>query len=75
MAFAVDSAKISVMPVDSAVAFVNGGKVTDEQREEWEATMPSPELAARNGDIDDIISYSELRQRVAAAFEMLSDKG
>ena len=75
IAFALDSAKISVMPTDSAVAFVNGGKVTDEQRAEWDATMASPVLAARNGDIDDIISYGELRQRVAAAFEMLSDKG
>ncbi len=75
IAFAVDNAKISVMPTDSAVAFVNGGKVTDEQRAEWESTMASPVLAARNGDIDDIISCDELRMRVAAAFEMLSDKG
>ena len=74
IAYAVDNAKISVMPVDSAVAFVGGGKVTDEERAEWEATMASPVEAARNGDIDDIISCDELRVRVAAAFEMLSDK-
>lgn len=74
IAFAVDNAKISVMPVDSAVAFVKGGKVTDEERAEWESTMASPVKAARNGDIDDIISCDELRVRVAAAFEMLSDK-
>lgn len=74
IAFAVDNAKISAMPTDSAIAFVKGTKVTDEERAEWAATMASPVLAARNGDIDDIISCDELRQRVAAAFEMLSDK-
>lgn len=74
IAYAVDNAKISVMPTDSAIAFVEGGKVTDEKRAEWESTMASPVCAARNGDIDDIISCDELRQRVAAAFEMLADK-
>ena len=74
IAFAVDNAKISAMPTDSAVAFVKGGKVTDEARAEWDATMGSPVAAARSGEIDDIISCDELRQRVAAAFEMLSDK-
>ena len=73
IAFAVDNAKISVMPVDSAIAFVKNKKVNDDDRAEWESTMASPVAAARNGDIDDIISYDELRARVAAAFEMLSD--
>ena len=75
VAFAVDNAKISAMPTDSAVAFIKGGKVTDEARAEWDATLGSPVAAARSGEIDDIISCDELRQRVAAAFEMLSDKG
>lgn len=74
IAFALDNAKISVMPTDSAVAFVCDAKVTDEEKAKWDATMASPVLAARNGDIDDIISSDELRMRVAAAFEMLSDK-
>lgn len=74
IAFALDNAKISVMPTDAAVAFVRGVKATEEEVAKWDAAMASPVLAARNGDIDDIISAEELRMRVAAAFEMLSDK-
>ncbi len=74
IAFALESAKISIMPTDSAIAFVNGKNPTDEERANWESVMASPVLAARNGDIDDIISDGELRMRVAAAFEMLCDK-
>ena len=36
--------------------------------------MASPVAAAKAGEIDDIISSDELRQRVSAAFEMLGAK-
>ena len=43
-------------------------------KEEWLAGEASPVNAARAGAIDDIISYDELRARVASAFEMLAFK-
>ena len=79
IAFAADCAKISAMPTASAVAFAWGDKVDDnakrsELEAEWDAVMASPLAAAKAGEIDDIISLDELRQRTAAAFEMLSAK-
>ena len=67
------------MPTASAVAFAWGDKVDDnakrsELEAEWDAVMASPLAAAKAGEIDDIISLDELRQRTAAAFEMLSAK-
>ena len=79
IAFAADSAKISAMPTASAVAFAWNDKVTDnakrsEVEAEWDSVMASPVIAAKSGEIDDIISLDELRQRTAAAFEMLGAK-
>ena len=79
IALAADCAKISAMPTASAVAFAWGDKVDDnakrsELEAEWDAVMASPLAAAKAGEIDDIISLDELRQRTAAAFEMLSAK-
>ncbi|MCI8386867.1 MAG: carboxyl transferase [Clostridiales bacterium] len=79
IALAVDSAKISAMPTSSAVAFAWNDKVTDNAKRgeieaEWDSVMASPVAAAKSGEIDDIISIDELRQRVSAAFEMLGAK-
>ena len=76
---AADCAKISAMPTSSAVAFAWNDKVTDNSKRseveaEWDSVMASPVVAAKAGEIDDIISLDELRQRAAAAFEMLGAK-
>ncbi len=79
MVFALDSAVISVMAPETAVEFVWDNRVKAAAdpvtaratlRDEWIASSASPLAAARLGDIDDVIEYSELRQRVAAAFEI-----
>lgn len=79
IAFAADCAKISAMPTASAVAFAWNDKVKDNSKRaeveaEWDSVMASPVIAAKSGEIDDIISLDELRQRTAAAFEMLGAK-
>ena len=79
IALACDSAKISAMPTKSAVAFAWNDRVTDnskraEAEAEWDTVMASPVVAAKAGEIDDIIELSELRQRASAAFEMLGAK-
>lgn len=84
VAFALDSAKIGAMSAQSAVAFLwndkigvkeNGVEYTRESLEkEWDETLGSAVEAAYAGEIDDIIDSSEIRQRLAAAVEMLSEK-
>jgi len=83
IAFALDTAKISIMPPETAVEFINdkeikASKVPSKTREyylnEWKNQTSSPLSAARSGDIDDIIDASELRMRVSAAFAMLNFK-
>ena len=79
IALACDNAKISAMPTKSAVAFAWNDKVKDnakraEVEAEWDSVMASPVVAAKAGEIDDIIELSELRQRASAAFEMLGAK-
>lgn len=83
IAFALDSAKISIMPPEAAVEFINdkdikASKVPSKTREyymnEWKNNTASPLSAARSGDIDDIIDAAELRMRIAAAFAMLNFK-
>ncbi len=73
--FAADCAKISAMPTKSAVAFLSGDISKQKANEaEWDKVMASPVVAAKAGEVDDIISLDELGMRVAAAFEMLSAK-
>lgn len=86
VAFALDTAKIGAMPAQSAVAFLwndkigtnNGDTDTEYTREslekQWDETLGSAVEAAYSGEIDDIIDSSEIRQRLAAAVEMLSEK-
>ncbi|MBQ2766458.1 MAG: hypothetical protein IJF49_00065 [Clostridia bacterium] len=82
IAFALERAAISVLPPDAAVAFlwndrVEGNTPADaraELEEEWRAMCATPVDAAQRGEIDDIISTAELRQRICAAFAMLAAK-
>lgn len=72
---ALDSAKIAAMSPERSVEFL--GNVTDESKvketaDEWADKFTSPLEAAKGGYIDDIIEASELRQRIAASFEMLA---
>ncbi|MCQ2770520.1 MAG: methylmalonyl-CoA carboxyltransferase [Clostridia bacterium] len=72
---ALDSAKIAAMSPERSVEFL--GEVTDETKKseiaaDWADKFASPLTAAQNGYIDDIIDSSELRQRIATAFEMLA---
>ncbi len=81
--FALNSAIISTMPAESAVALLwddkfEGAKDPAARRaeltEEWNSTFGSAVDAAYKGEIDDIIASDELRARIAAALEMLSMK-
>lgn len=79
IAFAAERAKISAMPTKSAVAFAWNEKVTDNSKRGeveamWDSVMASPVIAAKAGEIDDIINLDELRQRASSAFEMLGAK-
>ena len=79
IAFALESACISILPPEAAVAFAWNDKITpDKSREaleaEWKEQCASPVYAAENGEIDDIIENSELRQRICASFGMLFSK-
>ena len=78
VAFALDSAKISIMSPKSAVAFLCNERVAKKSREEveesWAAENAAPVMAAVHGEIDDIIASTELRQRICAALSMLASK-
>ncbi|MBQ5389940.1 MAG: hypothetical protein IIU58_03440, partial [Clostridia bacterium] len=78
VAFALDSAKISIMSPRSAVAFLCNESVAEKSRKEveadWAAENASPIKAAVHGEIDDIIASAELRQRICAALSMLASK-
>ena len=78
--FALDRAVIGALPPETAVEFLLSDRLKEAEdpdaarialREEWLRTKASPLAAARSGDIDDIVKEAELRQRVAAAFEIL----
>lgn len=75
VALALDSAKIGAMEPERAVEFL--GSVKDESKKseiakDWAEKFASPLQAAKAGHIDDIIEASELRARIASAFEMLA---
>lgn len=79
IALALPTAVISTMAPDKAVAFVWNDKVTNETsredvEKEWIDTYATPEKAAANGDIDDIVAPEELRARICSAVYMLAAK-
>ena len=68
------------MTTESSVAFVWNDKVTLEtERSEleaiWRTSLASPVSAAFRGEVDDIISVDEMRQKVISSLYMLADKG
>ena len=78
IAFALDTAKISILSPKAAVAFLENEKVAkksrDELETEWAAENAAPVKAAVHGEIDDVIAASELRMRICAALSMLASK-
>lgn len=77
--FALETAKVGVMPASSAVAFLWNDQISEDVSREdlekqWDETVGSPVAAASAGEIDDIIDAAELRQRIAGAVMMLSAK-
>ena len=79
MVYAVPASEISVMAPASAVAFLWNDKITEEVTradlvEKWTRECASPEAAAADGSIDDVVAPTELRQRICAAVYMLMMK-
>ena len=78
IAYALDSAAISVLSPEASVAFVWNDKVGEKSREEleaeWKEKCASASEACYKGEIDDVIEVSELRARICAAFSMLASK-
>lgn len=79
--FAADTARIGSMQPDGAVEFLYADEIRQAEEPlkkraellaEWNAVMVSPEEAARNGEVDDIVSAADIRGRAASAFEMLA---
>ncbi len=80
LVYATDYSEIGALSAESAVAFAWDKYITEEKtREEligeWKASVSSPAHAACSGEIDDIISISEMRARICSALLMLSAKG
>ena len=79
MVYALPTSEISVMAPESAVAFLWNDKITEEVTradlvEKWTKECASPEAAAADGSIDDVVATAELRQRICAAVYMLMMK-
>ena len=79
MVYALPTSEISVMAPASAVAFLWNDKITEEVTradlvEKWTRECASPEAAAADGSIDDVVATAELRQRICAAVYMLMMK-
>ena len=79
--FALDSAVISVLDPDTAVEFLYDSALKEAAdpnaaraslKEEWISGPASALTNARSGDIDDIVSGNELKQRMASALEFLA---
>ena len=79
MVYSLPTAEISVMAPASAVAFLWNDKITEQVTradliEKWTKECASPEAAAADGSIDDVVTPAELRQRICAAVYMLMMK-
>jgi len=79
MVYALPTSEISVMAPASAVAFLWNDQITEKVTradlvEKWTKECASPEAAAADGNIDDVVASTELRQRICAAVYMLMMK-
>lgn len=83
LVFALDCAKISIFSTDAGVEFLYGDRIRkakDSAAEKDAATAEfcdryaSALVAARSGEVDDLIDSTEIGAKIAAAFEMLSCK-
>ena len=79
MVLCLEDAKIGVMPASAAVAFLWNDKITADVTRadleaEWDNVVGTPVAAARAGEVDDISSAAEIRQRLTAAVMMLQAK-
>lgn len=81
MVYAAESAEISTMAPEAAVTFLYGKEVADsadpektrkEKTAEWKSEHCDPVEAARIGEVDDIVGFEELRQRICAGIEMMN---
>lgn len=77
--YALPEAEIGVLPTDAAVAFAWNDLVSENisrksLEEEWRTSLASPVAAACRGEIDDIITVDEMRQKVLSAIYMLFSK-
>ena len=76
LVYAIPNASISVMAPEAAVAFLWNQRVSktvirEDLVEEWNSSHASPEAAAEDGSIDDVIPAAELRSRICSAVYML----
>lgn len=80
LVYATEDAEIGALSAATGVAFAWDKYITEEKSREsliseWKTTVSSPANAAASGEIDDIISISEMRARICSALLMLSAKG
>ena len=80
LVYATEVSEIGALTAASGVAFAWDKYITEEKtREEliaeWKMSVSSPANAAASGEIDDIISITEMRARICSALLMLSAKG
>ena len=80
LVYATENAEIGALTAESGVAFAWDKYISEDTTREqlisdWKASVSSPSVAAASGEIDDIISISEMRARICSALLMLSAKG
>lgn len=80
VAYALEKAEIGALSAEAAVAFAWNDRITltktrEELENEWKTSLSSPVAAACKGEIDDIITVTEMRQRICSALLMLAAKG
>ena len=79
--YATENAEISALSPEAAVSFLYSKDIASAEKPEqaraekiaeWKEENASALNAARLGEIDDVVVYSELRQRICAAVEMMN---
>ena len=80
LVYATEQSEIGALSAASGVAFAWDKYITEENTREmliseWKGNVSSPANAASSGEIDDIITTSEMRARICSALLMLCAKG